>query len=56
MAYPSPALLAQRERFELMMRRFVRESDAELSDDAMVREVMKRYEADRRLPLIDVSE
>lgn len=46
----------QRARFYDIMRRHVRAEDGELTDDAFVRAVFKRYEDARGEPLIDPNE
>lgn len=47
---------AQRQRFMEIMRRHVLARDVDLSDEAFVRTVFKRWELDRSAPLIDPNE
>lgn len=47
----------QRERYAKIMRRHIRQDDDHpLTDDAFVRKVMARYEAERGVPLVDPNE
>lgn len=43
-------------RLSELLYRFVRDDDDTLSDDDLVRKVMKRYEEDRGMLIIDVNE
>lgn len=43
-------------RFLEIMRRHVHADDVHLTDDEMVRAVMRRYEAAREQPLVDPNE
>lgn len=44
------------ERFERVMRRFLREEDDALSDADFINKVFERFQKQRREPIIDVNE
>lgn len=49
-------LIEQRMRFNQIMRRHIRSTDGELSDDAFKKAVDARYNKEREQPLIDPNE